>query len=304
MNTDVTADEKAEFVALYRDGKTFAEIVAVTGRSLSSVLKYIGKSGVMRRVQHHACDRSYFRSIDTTSKAYWLGFLAADAAITAGPKKWCLTLTLADRDRAHVEPFQSAMGSTHPVTHKILAGRPYARFDVTCVELVKDLIRHGVGPAKSHTMVPWDGPPPLVRHYWRGVWDGDGSFTKAGWMSLVGSRATMAGFQKYAKDRLGIEVPVRPHKSIFDLRFWKLAEVAALASHLYRDLDGAPVLARKAERAETAIARTPKLNDWSHLTAEALAGLKAKHGTWGVVATSLGIKSYCVLWKVRKRLGV
>jgi hypothetical protein len=136
------------------------------------------------------------------------------------------------------------------------------------------------------------------------VWDGDGSFTKAGWMQLVGNRPMMQGFRRYAAETLGIEVPIRPHKNIYDLRYWKISEVAALAAHLYLNLDGSPALGRKAERACVAINRTPKLRDWSHLTAEMLASLKTQHGTWKAVATSLGIKSYCVLWKVRRRLGV
>jgi sugar (pentulose or hexulose) kinase len=123
-------------------------------------------------------------------------------------------------------------------------------------------------------------------------------------MSLVGSRPMMEGFRQYAIDTLGIDVPLRPHKSIWDLRYWKLAEVATLAEHLYGDLDGAPVLARKAELAAAAIARTPKIRDWSHLTADGLLALKEEHGTWGKVATALGIKSYCVLWLQRKRLGM
>ena len=48
----------------------------------------------------------------------------------------------------------------------------------------------------------------------------------------------------------------------------------------------------------------PKLNSWDHLTAEALLAMLQEHKTWGKVAAALGIKSYCVPYKVRQRLGV
>lgn len=109
----IPTEERAKAVELYRSGKTYGQVHADTGYAECCIFEWVHAAGAGRS-RDYPLDVSYFRNIDTPARAYWLGFLAADANIDASPKKYRLTVSLSDRDRAHVEAFRDARRARHP----------------------------------------------------------------------------------------------------------------------------------------------------------------------------------------------
>ena len=117
------------------------------------------------------------------------------------------------------------------------------------------LVSHGITARKTDTVEPWDGPADLMRHYWRGVIDGDGTigtYDGEAKLGLCGSRALVEAFLEWAKGICGTTASPRQGKQ-GNRRYWLLAlggnrRLPQLLAALY---DDAPVaLARKKAEAD------------------------------------------------------
>lgn len=205
-------------------------------------------------------DEHYFDAIDTPEKAYWLGFIAGDGAITNGG----LRISLAEKDSEHLVSLSGALQSPVPLRRYLatLKGKQYpcATFRATSWRMVEALASHGIHPRKSLTLEPWDGPAELMPHYWRGLVDADGHIGAAPhWgIQLVGTKSVVTAFREWA---LSIEPSVvataRPHKAIWRFSVGGRVNSQPVARALY--LPGFIALPRKAERAAALIASGPAI---------------------------------------------
>jgi hypothetical protein len=204
-----------------------------------------------RRRGTYALDEAYFDEITTEVQAYWLGFLAADGSvIRSGTKTYSLRVELAERDRGQLERLCDSLGSDRPLYAHLRKGTAVATFDSW--RLVESLERLGITPRKSATVLPWDGPDHLMPHYWRGLFDGDGSIyrVRTDWcLNLIGSRACIDAFSAWA--RVLSRATAQPRAAKGGMWTWAVTgsrKPQLLARTLYRD---APVaLARKLALAE------------------------------------------------------
>jgi len=209
---------------------------------------------------------SVFSHVDAPEKAYWLGFLNADGAILGvNPGTLRLQVALARKDRAHLVKLRAFLGIEREITDyeaKTYGGvlRPYSK--VICQErpVVMDLVRLGILPNKTGAEKPWaDGPEYLMRHYWRGMVDGDGSVPGKGFnVTLAGSYEVVSAFVEWARRMSGTGInPTRDKRSP---NHWRAimggrTAVLSLLSVLY---DDAPVsLDRKKALADLALQGKP-----------------------------------------------
>jgi len=64
--------------------------------------------------------------------------------------------------------------------------------------MAADLATHGILPRKTFSTKPALVDPNLVQHYWRGVIDGDGNFSKDGYdLKLCGDYEVVFAFQVF-----------------------------------------------------------------------------------------------------------
>jgi transposase-like protein len=268
-------DEQREQVAdLYRGGMDAPEIGRLVGFSTSGVYNALDSLGVDRREQVACENPGYFDQIDTPDKAYWLGFIGADGCVT-GAKYLRLQVKLARKDRDHLLILHRALQANRPLwdSEQMSKGkmRPYSTLAVYSPPLAQALISHGITQRKSATLQPWDGPEHLMPHYWRGLFDGDGSITinrRGVYASFVGSKAIACGFLGWAHAVCGTNSTARqgkPGSSYWVVqvggahrseRFpWRESVPLRLLAALY---DDAPVaLARKKALADLAVHGKP-----------------------------------------------
>jgi hypothetical protein len=188
-------------------------------------------------------DDSFFDNVDTEAKAYWLGFINADGCVqagaigTAGWQRHSLYVKLMASDSGHLEKMKADMSAESPVF--VHPQRGNTEITLSSMHLVESLIRLGVTPRKSLTATPWDGPDHLMRHYWRGMVDGDGTIVKHSdrdnkWqLRLIGSRAVVEAFRAWAAPICGSSAKVYPKVNIFSWTAGGLASPQALARELY-----------------------------------------------------------------------
>ena len=182
-----------------------------------------------RRTRKYAIDHHFFDVIDTEETAYWLGFITADGCI---PRPHTITINLKAADAGHLEKLGAALSSDYPITPSG-SGKPSAgivRWQASSVPLVRALGILGITPRKSATAASWNGPAGLMRHYWRGMIDGDGgmglfsmrrSSPKSQWrIYLTGSRACAEAFARWASDICGSRAQPRPQNHSRECWYW------------------------------------------------------------------------------------
>ena len=134
-----------------------------------------------------------FEKIDTEEKAYWLGFLYADGYINEEHN--FITLGLAEKDKEHIEKFQSFLETDLPYQDRLNnGGYPCRFFRISDKKLVKDLVNQGCKQNKSLTSKPdFEMNDKFLIHWTRGLFDGDGSIYPNKENKIVRYRINLCG---------------------------------------------------------------------------------------------------------------
>ena len=167
-----------DILKMYESGKTPAEIAEYFNCCLPNITRRLKKAGVPfqrnyfkdRRVRtnRHKVDTTFFKEIDTEEKAYFLGIMMADGSI--GTNKTQFYLKLKDEDV--VVKFKEALKCDYSIKHH---DNPYSYIlQVSCQELIEDLIKWGCTPNKTYTLQLPKIKEDLMHHFIRGFMDGDG----------------------------------------------------------------------------------------------------------------------------------
>lgn len=249
-----TAQQRRQALRLLATGADPAAISSATGLAEAAVRKFTAH----RRP-------SMFRSIDTPELAYWLGFINADGTIVGvNPGNLALQVTLARKERNHLVKLRSFLGIEREIWDyeartigDVL--RPYSRLICQERPIMMDVVRHGILPNKTGAEKPWDGPPRLMPHYWRGMVDGDGSVPQKSFtVTLAGSYEVVSAFVSWA--RTVSETRINPTRDKRSPDQWRaiMAGRGAVLDVLHALYDDAPVfLDRKKALADLAIQGKP-----------------------------------------------
>lgn len=260
-------------------------------------------------------DHTRFAAMDTEAEAYWLGFLATDGCV--GGTRAIVQLALAAKDGDHVTRFADFLrAETRPRTYTVTTKPPSqaewrdVRRTVFCVRsrlLVENLARAGVGANKTWTVRPWPGPPDLLRHYWRGCMDGDGTLGISRGnrhFSYIGNEPMVRGIASFVEAKTGREAHLRRRTVSRSGQITWRAEwggnlvAKAIAELLYR---GATVsLPRKQAKADDAMAHeSPMRLRWA--SRDDLLDLFREHGSWAAVGEHLGVTPSNIVVQAKRR---
>jgi hypothetical protein len=233
------------------------------GHGKSTVNAVIVRHGGRLR-QMVGVDRpDFFDSINTAEQAYWLGFLSADGCMIATgkhPEGDHLSVRLAARDKGHLVKLKAALGAHASILDGVSKGfgkpSPSVNLNVGSRRLSDALVALGLNPRKSATVEPWDGPAHLMPHFWRGLFDGDGSLAiKSPTLYtafLCGSEPCVRGFRAWAHEICGTEATPYFRTGCWYVSIAGRYQVPKLVRSMYTD---APVsLDRKQERADVILA--------------------------------------------------
>lgn len=141
---------------------------------------------IVNRQNEVKFDESVFDLIDSEEKAYWLGFIYADGYIDAN--KFIFEISLKGSDKEHLKKFNKFMKHKDKNHVKISNSKcgdkcfERCRWYVSNKHLWNILNSYGCTPNKSLTLefpnfliFKYDH---LIRHFIRGYFDGDGSFSR------------------------------------------------------------------------------------------------------------------------------
>lgn len=137
-------------------------------------------------IRKHFFDESYFETIDTEEKAYWLGFIAADGCILKSSEynSYRLKINLNSVDIEHLRKFLRCIDANNTdVKIYDTAGFAAHRKDkkiasvvLNSFKLCSDLQKYNVHRNKSLDIELPELSDDMIPHYLRGFFDGDGSY--------------------------------------------------------------------------------------------------------------------------------
>ena len=165
-------------------------------------------------------DEAYFEKINREDKAYMLGFILTDGTVDDRKNSKRIIIGLDRKDSHILETFKKYLKTKKPISYTIRKARKYkyasypskkySTLSINNVKMQKDIIKLGIKPNKTKTVkFPSNKviPHKFMRHFIRGVFDGDGTCAKTKSVRNVsiisGSKNFILGFKKYLK-RFGI----------------------------------------------------------------------------------------------------
>lgn len=195
---------------LYEDGISSPDIARKFGVSPQAIRGILKRRNIARR-SNSDCQRIYnfkqdfFSIINNETKAYWLGFIAADGCIY----KNALVIGLAKKDKSHLEMFKKTIGSGHKLTF-IKSNQAFS-LHIKSMRMVSDLSKLGINPRKTKTLKWPSIQERLTHHYIRGYFDGDGSFYVSKRIrsmmeiSFVSKKEHLKSIGKFIEDKINIK---------------------------------------------------------------------------------------------------
>jgi intein-encoded DNA endonuclease-like protein len=242
----ITVEQENQMIEMYLDGKTQPTIAKVIGCHAITVGRTLRARNIELRDPYFCNERckvddSFFDTIDTEAKAYWLGFITADGCV----RKNKVRIGLNAKDQGHLRKFLDDIGSevSIGISSQKNGELIMASVEVSSRQLYNALKTHGIFERKSFTVEPCSNvPEELQRHYWRGVLDGDGTISKSVrgkydvWtIALYGNLAMVSGFRDFIGDKVGSKATVFPKKNIFRMGYSGTNVPQRVADILYKD---------------------------------------------------------------------
>ena len=213
-----------------------------------------GLKGKSRR--KYRVDLTYFETINSPDKAYFLGFIAADGCIRRpinGPL--ALAVKVSSKDEEVLVKFLRCLKSDMPISH-VRYKTPWkgvikeASFvNIISEKICGDLAEFNIVERKTEKYEPVSLTDDLMPHFIRGYFDGDGTVYKLGAKSgdhpghyrfaICVNERTGRFFQSYLEDK-GIRCSLVEDKgsSIFQLRIGDRLSKQKFIKLIYDDSEG------------------------------------------------------------------
>ena len=178
-------DEITKIIELYENNHSLKNIGENFNVSRNVIKRVLEENNIKlrKKTTKHRSNTSIFHTIDTSEKAYWLGFLAADGINYRRKDNAMVGLNLHSKDREQLEKFKNFCNSDAKIIDFVTSegfsnNTPMSRIFIYSIEMSDDLTNHGVPPRKSLILKPPNIDEQFYLPYICGYFDGDGSISK------------------------------------------------------------------------------------------------------------------------------
>lgn len=160
--------------------KTNKQLAIDLKRTKAAIDLKINRLGLVK--SPYSYNHDFFETIDTEEKAYWLGFIYADGCVyqNFNNRVYELSIKLCEGDYIHLKKFNKSIEGNLPVVflESICSfnNKPQKSCSIRCHsrKMTDDLISHGCIQNKTFYIEIPNIPEPLMNHFIRGFFDGDG----------------------------------------------------------------------------------------------------------------------------------
>ena len=209
---------------------------------------------VSRDIKNIDFNDNYFENIDTEEKAYFLGLIYSDGNVRERNGKYYLNIELKREDKYILEKFASELRCGNKIYDRDRItnfGESHMSNFTSCnsKKIFDDLARFNIVPDKSHTTTSFINieeliPNNLIKHFLRGLIDGDGTISKR----YTTRQNAIAIYQNeinfcYEFDRLLKEsmndydlyenIIVNKNTGVYNLRYRRIDDIKKICDFLY-----------------------------------------------------------------------
>jgi len=246
----LTSQQVLEICSKYISGVSSSKLAVRFDVGSDSIRYRLHRAGIRIRTsgesnRRYSCNYTFFDTVDTEPKAYWLGFIAADGCVMDSPR-YIMTISLSSRDKCHLIRLKEALESNHNIrNYHGYRDSAMDRLVINSKNLVDDLIKHGIHPRKTHTL-EWPNflSDELLRHYLRGYMDGDGGLyihkskknghNDSSFFSVASNEHFLLGCQGFLIKKCSLgRTKLQEGKSTFVLRYGGNRQVKRIFDLLY-----------------------------------------------------------------------
>ena len=228
MTNKISIDQKRAYLPFIKEN-----FGILSEREIARRLN-IGKTTVNRwakeldfKHQKHLVNENFFDELNEES-SYLLGYIYADGNVNWNPDKsyWALTITASAKDKFHLERLRNLLSSTKSLLHSPKTNS--YRLIANNKRLCQKLIELGVIPRKSLIVRFPNLSNEQIRHFIRGVIDGDGNVRfvnrkRSPYFEITiasGSKPFCEGLIKAIKDNIGINANIRKvNKNVYIIQY-------------------------------------------------------------------------------------
>lgn len=205
--------DKTKVIESYLRLKNIHKVAEEFKVSLSPIKRTLKESGIEVTNRRYIVDDSYFDVIDTEEKAYWLGFLYADGYIRERKSGNSLEVKLSVKDKDHLLLFKECIKSNYLIKEsqsKVkykggISTSDMVHLAMYSIKLVESIKNQGFHSRKTFTIKKPKIQKEIIRHFIRGYFDGDGSFSFNPNNHSIKTQIVTASdeFKKFIIDELG-----------------------------------------------------------------------------------------------------
>lgn len=261
--------EKEKLVQLYQQfGKIckVAEYLNINRESIRKLfifhkISYLSKELHNSNNRKHIFNEMYFENLNTPNIAYWLGFLAADGAVS----NKCLALGLAQKDEYHLLSLKEDLKANSTNIYRTSQSKSkktelpivISRIQFSSKKLVQTLNKFNITPNKSLTYSFSENlkVSKFINKYLLGYLDGDGCWRikkEQLTFDLRGTEKFLSTFNKILIEQCNLPQKCLNKKLYYDGSTYRIIYsgnnlCAKVANWLYSDLNSSRFLIRKYE---------------------------------------------------------
>lgn len=240
MKTKQASKELIKEIIDLSKTKSEYEIANIYNRTQSGIHRILKKNNIVKlkksrlNMSHLALNINYFKEINSSDKAYWLGYICADGTITKNNGK----ITLFSKDLEVIEGFKEAIGAEHRISKRNSidkrTNKTYTGYSIQIGNelFVANLINIGVTSNKTDVLNFPNIEEKYYSYFIAGLFDGDGSVgfrnNKKLRISLISTKEILDFICNLLTD-MGINELSRTKISKNKINVWKM--------YLYKDAD-------------------------------------------------------------------
>lgn len=246
-HVDFTKEQLNEIAEKYKSGMPATAIAKEYNVSSQTIRRRLDSMNIeSRKTRKYFINEHVFDKIDSSEKAYWLGFILSDGYLNEA--RGFMRLKLGELDKDHVEKFAKFMGykdedNAVKFEYHNITGKKIYYTTINSKYFTKRLVELGVRQAKSANE-QWcnEIPKEYIKDYIRGIIDADGyiSYKK---FDICGSEDVLSHIKVFFKNKYSLTShDIQDHCNTKRLYMHKLNRESALNDIYY---DNAVSLDRK-----------------------------------------------------------
>ena len=236
----IYAIPEQEVITRYKNGEScqvIADSFKVTFHTISNILE---KNNIARdnKYKNISLNENYFEKIDSSDKAYFLGFMLTDGNVSLNEN--IIRLSLSSKDEEILNIFKEKTGNENKICIREDEKHSERTFQLRSKKWKDDLAKYGVVPQKISISEMPVLSTDMMPHLIRGMIDGDGWISfNSHQIGFCGNEKTVNQLKKYLVETLNVyDVKViHASENLWQITWASQKDIEKIGNYIYQNKD-------------------------------------------------------------------